>query len=139
MFLVKCMEIPTSSNLIITSENKFLLLKRSKVGSAEFGKWCFVGGGIEDGETIKQALERETLEEIGCKIKWLKPFMEFKGKFKDVPVCAHYFYGEIDGEVCLSEEHSEFEWFSFEDIDKLDIAFNQKEILMEFIGRSELK
>jgi 8-oxo-dGTP pyrophosphatase MutT (NUDIX family) len=43
---------------------KFLFLQRSNTGD-EPGTWCCPGGGVEDYETIDQAVKRETQEEAG--------------------------------------------------------------------------
>jgi len=125
--------IPSSSNLIVLQNNKILLLRRSRPSSAEFGKWGLVGGGIEKNETSEQGLSREVKEEIGCEIKWFKFFKEYKGFFQEKKVHAMYYFGEIKGEIELNDEHSDFGWFSFEEIKGLDIAFNQKDILSGFI------
>jgi|SaaInlStandDraft_3_1057020.scaffolds.fasta_scaffold14354_3 8-oxo-dGTP pyrophosphatase MutT (NUDIX family) len=131
--------IPSSSNLIALCDNKILLLKRARPNSAEFRKWGLVGGGIEEGEDSEKAVHREVMEEIGCEIKWLKLFKEYKGFFKEKKVHAMYYFGEVQGTIKLNDEHSEYVWFSFEEIKDLDVAFNQKEILMEFIKRGVLK
>lgn len=34
-----------------------------------YGKWCFVGGGIEEGETPMEAAERESREEAGIEVE----------------------------------------------------------------------
>lgn len=48
--------------LICIKENKVLLVKTAK-------GYFLLGGGIEAGEDHLQCLEREALEEIGCRIK----------------------------------------------------------------------
>ena len=54
-------------NLVIR-DNKILLVKR--IGKLlEGGKWGLVGGFVERDETIKEAAEREILEETGYKVK----------------------------------------------------------------------
>ena len=48
--------------ILITKENKLLLMKRTKPDRVYY---VTIGGGIEDGETPKQALLRELKEESG--------------------------------------------------------------------------
>jgi 8-oxo-dGTP diphosphatase len=49
-------------------KGKYLLNKRSKECRDEHGRWDVGGGGLEFGDTIEQTLEKELLEEFGCKI-----------------------------------------------------------------------
>lgn len=51
---------------IIEKENKVLLIKRSR--NPFCGDWDLVGGFVEAGETLDQALKREVKEEVGLKI-----------------------------------------------------------------------
>ncbi|MFA5764203.1 MAG: NUDIX domain-containing protein [archaeon] len=127
------MKIATPVDLIILNkEQKTLLLRRAETEDSHTRKWSIAGGGIKKGETQHEALRREVKEELGCEITWFKPFKEFEYIMPDKIVRAMYYFGEIKGKIKISEEHSEFGWFSFEEIKDLDIAFNQKEILIEF-------
>jgi 8-oxo-dGTP pyrophosphatase MutT (NUDIX family) len=49
---------------VIVSENRLLVIRRSRFVVAP-GQICFPGGGIEPGETAKEALTREIQEELG--------------------------------------------------------------------------
>jgi 8-oxo-dGTP diphosphatase len=53
-----------SARAIIEHDGKYLLV-RQKSNSGTF--WCLPGGGIEDGEDVISALERELIEETGIK------------------------------------------------------------------------
>ena len=44
------------------------LLGRRPLGKSQGGKWEFIGGKIESGETPEQALTRECMEEIALPI-----------------------------------------------------------------------
>lgn len=55
---------------IIKKNGKALLFHRIKHGHDYF---MFPGGGVEDGETIEQALERELSEELELEIKKYRP------------------------------------------------------------------
>ena len=55
--------------LICNEEGSILLQKRHDPSIPEsHGKWEFPGGGVEFGETLKEALQRECKEEIGCEV-----------------------------------------------------------------------
>ena len=55
---------------IIIKDNKLLMVKTRKHGEEYY---LLLGGGIEYGETIEEALKREVLEETGFIVKILKP------------------------------------------------------------------
>ena len=61
---VKCM---------IQNKGKILLIRNS------YGHklWTFPGGGIDRGETMERAIEREVMEEVGIKVNDLKRIGEF--------------------------------------------------------------
>ncbi len=58
---------------IIIRDNRMLLIHRRKYGK-EY--WVLVGGGVEEGETIEQALEREVGEETGLTLVSFKKATE---------------------------------------------------------------
>jgi 8-oxo-dGTP diphosphatase len=46
---------------------RFLCIQRAHTLKRAPGWWCFVGGEVEPGETLAEALEREVLEEVGLR------------------------------------------------------------------------
>jgi ADP-ribose pyrophosphatase YjhB (NUDIX family) len=58
----------TSARAIIIHKDKVLLIHRIKNGREYF---IFPGGGIEPGETIKDATIREVKEETSCEVAYL--------------------------------------------------------------------
>jgi 8-oxo-dGTP diphosphatase len=53
---------------VIMRGERFLVIRRSAEVVAP-GAYCFPGGGIEDGETEREALEREFREELGAAVR----------------------------------------------------------------------
>lgn len=103
---------------ILRDKDLFLIVKRNENDDLYPGAWEFPGGHLEKGETLKDGLKRELMEEIG-----------FSEDFN--PIITHYFdevkeknneliYDlEIDFiinvdktkvDVKLSEEHSDYKW-----------------------------
>jgi len=66
--------LPYDENLNVLFQNRKKILKQYK---KDYG---FFGGGIEEGETVEQALTREILEELGIDLKTLEK-LEFFKKF----------------------------------------------------------
>ena len=55
--------------IIFNEEGKIFLAKRGRDAGNERHKWEFPGGGVNFGETLEHALEREILEEYGFEIE----------------------------------------------------------------------
>lgn len=104
---------------IVKSGDEFLVVKRSENDIKYPGVWEFPGGHVEDGETIKEALERELSEEIGFKNSLIEFFIvnytdkiSYKNE-KPVHFLELDFIINADKnklEIVLSEEHTEYKW-----------------------------
>ena len=81
--------------IILTEKNGFLFelqreakWKRGPDGAIEIGMSC-IGGTVEDGESLEDALQREAMEEIGCRVAFdssAKPFsMDTAGNVSPLP------------------------------------------------------
>ncbi|MEL6352587.1 MAG: NUDIX hydrolase [Cyanobacteria bacterium J06627_28] len=77
---------------ILHREGRLLMQLRDDLPSIVYpGIWGLFGGHIEAGETPRQALLRELVEEIGYVPNQLTRFCQQE----DVGVRRHYFYGEL--------------------------------------------
>ena len=106
----------------INGEIQYLLLKRI---SEREGFWQPVTGGLEEGETKVEALEREALEETGIKniVRIVENVHYFE--YSDVNfikgydfIKEHVFGVEVHSNEKITidgKEHSEFKWCSFQE------------------------
>ncbi len=114
------MRLPIQVEAIIFRRNdtriEYLLLKRLP---QKDGFWQPVTGGMEEGESLEEALRREIREETGVEnlVAVLEDLYFFE--FSDPKLSQEYVYGV---EVSPSEqividrkEHSEFRWCSYRD------------------------
>jgi len=114
------MRLPIQVEAIIFRRNgnkvEYLLLKRLPERN---GFWQPVTGGVEEGETRKEALRREIREETGIKniIAVLEDLYLFE--FSDPNLNQEYVYGvEVtpSEEIVLDrKEHGEYRWCSFQE------------------------
>ncbi len=67
--------------MIKDNKGKIFMQKRSDRSAPDaYGKWDFPGGKIKHGEHPEDAIVRECLEEIGCKIKPIRMLSEIKSQ-----------------------------------------------------------
>jgi 8-oxo-dGTP pyrophosphatase MutT (NUDIX family) len=109
-----------TATLIVDAANRLLMMKRSDNGS-----WGLPGGGVELGEELKTAASRELREETGLEGDQLNLFGIFSGRefFYRYPngdevygIMIVYLAQAWHGEVCLNDEHTEWDWFAAADI-----------------------
>ena len=102
----------SSHAVIFNANNQVLLLKATYADCA----WGLPGGGLDQGETIHQALIRECSEELGCDIA-----IEYlSGVYFHSAVNSHAFIFRCalpeNAQIQLSEEHSAYRWFALEEL-----------------------
>ncbi len=59
---------------LIKCKDKYLFIKQDKKGGAYQDCLHIVGGGLEDNETLEEAIKREVLEEVHIPLKEVVPF-----------------------------------------------------------------
>jgi 8-oxo-dGTP diphosphatase len=111
----------------LTQKASVLLGKRSFQRTFYPNVWDVFGGHLEAGESHEQALERELMEELGIRLKtsrYLETLITSPSTKGDQIECRLYVVTDWSGtpENRHPEEHSEIQWFRFEEALSLDLA-----------------
>jgi len=120
---------------VLNSEGKLFLQKRAADKDIQPGKWdTSVGGHVDYGEEITQALFREVREELG--IKNFSPVFMLRYKFiSDVEAeLVHSYYTIYDGEINIDPiEISEGKFWTLQEIyEQLDLNIFTPNFEQEF-------
>lgn len=118
-----------SAIILYNKDKQVLLQQRTDDAPNAPGKWGFFGGGIEKGETPKEAVIRECYEELGYELKNPKLIHE-----KRIYLTLKQFvfiekYDEVQKLVLM--EGKDMGWFSFNEINDLDLIPFVKKVLEE--------
>ena len=117
--------------LFSTKEKKILMMKRDKkVGIPYPGSWVFPGGTAEETETPEECLLREIQEELGYSPN-PENIKKFLVLFYPGEKAIEYFYVISVKEIPDFKlgEGEKVQWFSLEEIEKLDLGFWCQEII----------
>ena len=134
MFFYKYMELQVGVKVLLKNkEDKYLLLRRSPIKYPNAsGYWTIVGGRINPGTTLLINLKREIKEETNLDLIVIprliaaQDILRMEGKH----VVRLTYIGEIEGEVELDEENTEFKWLTIEEMRNLnDLDEYFKELL----------
>lgn len=122
---------PGCSVSIINNEGKVLLTRR-----LDNGQWCLPSGGMDPGESPAETCIREVFEETGLHVR----VKRLVGVYSDpnqlviyadgtkVQIVAMHFEVEITGgTVGLSNETSDFGYFSLDEMDGLEMLGHHKQ------------
>lgn len=120
--------------MLLIHEGKVLLIKHTYQPG-----WYTIGGGVDAGETLRQAMERELMEEVGAVlITPLKLFSVYYNRHDNQDDYVIFYIG--DGEIkekANSPEIAEFCWFSLDQL-PADISPATRKRIEEYLGKQEI-
>lgn len=112
-----------SQKLILWDETtkKFLLVKEPDSTffkeHPEYDAWVLLGGHMEESETVDEALRREVTEEAGdIRYDVVGPVFVGRSSFGHPGLFAVHLGIYRDGDITLSDEHTEYVWRSGDEI-----------------------
>jgi ADP-ribose pyrophosphatase YjhB (NUDIX family) len=128
------MELQVGVKILLKNpEGKFLLVRRSPKKYPEVGpRWDIVGGRIDPGTPLLENLKREVKEEIALdltcepRLAAAQDILRISGRH----VVRLTYFGTIEGQPVLDEDHDEYKWFGLKEIlalpeEELDIYFRE--------------
>ena len=113
---------------LIWDGNRFLACQRP-AHKARGLLWEFVGGKVEPGETGREALIRECLEELAITIEVSKVFMEVVHEYSDLTVHLTLYEAALLEGVPQLLEHNDLRWITVGEIDAYPFCPADEEIL----------
>ena len=130
------------SAVILDADKKVLLTRRS-----DNGLWCLPSGAMEPGESAAEACIREVWEETGLHVEILRLI----GVYSDpnrliiypdgnkIQIVALSFEAKVTGgELGLSDETTEFGYFSLEQAASMDIIGNHFQRVNDAMSGSQV-
>ena len=125
--------------VIIRRENQIALIRRDQEPSK--GLWTFPGGAVELGETVREAAQREALEETGLLVELGEVAIVLDHVVHDADGRVRYHYAIIDfmahpigGSLRPGGDVSDTCWASLTDLDVLEMTMKAKEVARELLG-----
>ena len=113
---------------LIWEGDRFLACQRP-AGKARALLWEFVGGKVEPGETLHEALVRECREELDITVAPQDVFMTVIHEYPDLTVRLTLFNAVIAEGTPKALEHNDIRWITTAQIDTLEFCPADEEIL----------
>lgn len=127
------------SAAIFDSEGRVLLTRR-----ADNGQWCLPSGGMEPGESVEEACAREVFEETGLRVRLTRLVGVYSNPhqlviYQDgtkVQIVALHFEAEITGgKLSLSDETTDYGYFSLDEIEGLEMLGKHKDRIADTLAQ----
>ncbi len=123
------------SAAIFDEQRRILLTRR-----ADNGQWCLPGGGLESGESAAEACEREVLEETGLRVRVKRlvgvyshpdQLVVYPDGNKAFIVALHFEAEVTGGELGLSNETTDFGYFTWDEVKGMELLGRHKERVLD--------
>lgn len=123
------------SAAILDDQRRILLTRR-----ADNGQWCLPGGRMESGESVAEACEREVFEETGLKVRVKRlvgvyshpdQLVVYPDGNKAHIVALHFEVEIVAGELGLSNETTDFGYFTLDEVQDMHLLGRHKERIID--------
>ena len=138
------MPIATVAAIIKNEAGKILLTHRNVEPFK--GQWCLPGGAVDPGESVTEACEREVFEETGLSVRVKRlvgvyshpdQLTAYSETDKFQIVALHFEAEIIGGELGLSDETTDFGYFTVEEVDRLEMLGRHRERILDTLANQK--
>lgn len=119
------------------TQQKILLIKRSRTDKHHPSLWEAPGGKLEQGQDLGHALEREVLEETGLLVENSQRLVYAQSEFSTLERYRGMLYlvlfgvaSVIGGKLKLSEEHEDAAWATYDEALDYDLTPETRKALI---------
>jgi 8-oxo-dGTP pyrophosphatase MutT (NUDIX family) len=121
--------------ILVNPEAEALLQLRSKDDYLYPNCWTLPGGRVEEGESFEQAILREVKEELGLDLRGHNLFKTIVENTLDETTERHIYWGDISERIedLKLGEGAAWEYFSLGEILRLDVGFDLKPVITDFL------
>lgn len=129
------------SAAIFDEHGRILLTRRQ-----DNGQWCLPGGGVEAGESVAEACEREVGEETGLsvRVKRLVGVYSHPDQLTVYPdgnkahiIVLHFEAEALGGELGLSDETTAYGYFTLDEVEGLEMLGRHKERILDTLANQK--
>ena len=111
-------------SVLIKCKDKYLFIKQDKKGGAYQDCLHIVGGGLEENETLEEAIKREVLEEVHIQLEKVVPF--------DFDSDITMYKGEMTQLIFLRYTAEIEEFVGYADSDAKEMLWLAKEDILKY-------
>lgn len=99
------------------------------------GLWEFPGGKQEEGESIKQTVERELHEELGVEVTAYKEFMKLKHVYSHFSITMHAFMCRLVSGEPSAKSSQEIRWVAISELEQFPFPKANKKLTQKLMER----
>jgi ADP-ribose pyrophosphatase YjhB (NUDIX family) len=121
-------------DIILEQEGKVLLIERKNPPHG----WALPGGFVDFGETVSEAVHRETAEETGLRLTETRLLGVYSDPKRDPrgPTVGVVFAGQAIGEAAAADDAAALDYFAWDGLPET-IAFDHRQILADYKKEKE--
>ncbi len=120
--------LPVAVGVLFDQNGRVLISQRNQNQMHE-GKWEFPGGKVQSGESVKDALARELLEELGVEVQDSEAYMSYSFDYENILVHLNFCIVTNYNGSPAPLENQNIHWVEIQDLHNRNMLAGSKTVI----------